>query len=141
VDAFDLGRLTDFDFELLCKDIFEDLLKVRLEIFSPGRDDGVDLRHMKDGQNAVIVQCKHWSRSGRATLIRHVEKKEAPKVKRLAPDRYILATTAELTKPGKDRLSKALSPYMVSPGDCFGSHDIISILSSRPEIVRRHLRL
>jgi hypothetical protein len=46
VDSFDLGRLSDYDFEVLCKDLFEDLLDVPLEVFARGREPGIDLRHV-----------------------------------------------------------------------------------------------
>lgn len=35
MDSFELGRLTDFDFEAVCKDILEELLDIDLELFSP----------------------------------------------------------------------------------------------------------
>lgn len=41
MDAFDLGRLNDHDFEEVCKDVFELVLSKRLKIFAPGKDDGV----------------------------------------------------------------------------------------------------
>jgi Restriction endonuclease len=89
MDQFELGRLTDFDFESVCKDLFEVILGVHLEIFSTGKDEGVDLRYIGTDQKATVIQCKHWMRSGRAALIRQIERVEVPKVHKLAPDRYI----------------------------------------------------
>lgn len=37
MDLLDLRKLSDLDFESLCKDIFERLLGVRLEIFQADR--------------------------------------------------------------------------------------------------------
>jgi len=31
MDSFDLGRLSDYDFEVVCKDLFEEILGVRLQ--------------------------------------------------------------------------------------------------------------
>ncbi|HEX4394418.1 MAG TPA: restriction endonuclease, partial [Mycobacterium sp.] len=81
MDTFDLARLTDFDFELVCKDLFGEILHFNLEVFGPGADGGVDLRHMSvSTDKSTIIQCKHWVRSGRAALIRHMERSELPKV-------------------------------------------------------------
>ena len=37
------ANLSDLEFEYLCKDVMSAMLKVPLERFGPGRDDGVDL--------------------------------------------------------------------------------------------------
>lgn len=58
METFDLSRLTDFDFEAVCKDLFELEFGVRLEIFTPGPDGGVDLGHLKGDDPALIVQGK-----------------------------------------------------------------------------------
>lgn len=141
MDQFDLGRLTDFDFEAVCKDIFEARLGVDLELFSPGRDEGVDLRYFGSNNSQLIIQCKHWSRSARSALVRHMKKVELPKVRRIGPARYILATTVEMTKMSKDSIATTLNPYMAGPSDCFGVHEIVSALGANPQIVQRHLRL
>lgn len=141
VDQYDLGRLTDFDFELVCKDIFEETLGLALEVFAPGADEGVDLRHLAPSDHAVVIQCKHWARAGRNALLRHMKNNELTKVQRLSPGRYILATTAELNKNAKDKIYKDFSPYMISPSDCFGVHEVSSILNNNGQIVRKHLRL
>ncbi|MGH7928487.1 MAG: restriction endonuclease, partial [Candidatus Binatia bacterium] len=142
MDEFDLGRLTDYDFEKVCKDIFEEYLQVQLELFAPGADGGVDLRHYRAiDDTTVIIQCKHWAKSGRSKLVRHYEMHEAEKVTRLAPGRYLLATTAELTPPAKGKLAKALQGYLQSTGDIFGLNEIAAFLESHRHIVARHLRL
>lgn len=142
MDKFDLGRLTDFDFESICKDIFEEILGAQLEIFSPGADAGVDLRHLQfNPPSSTIIQCKHWMRSGRDKLVSHMRTKELIKIRKLAPSRYILASSVEFTKASKDALAKDLSPFVKSSGDIYGLQEIESELRKRPHIVQRHLRL
>ncbi|MFE5682263.1 restriction endonuclease [Streptomyces sp. NPDC056512] len=141
MESFDLSRLTDFDFEAVCKDLFEEELGVSLEIFSAGPDGGVDLRHFGDAEEALIIQCKHWHRSTRSKLIEYIRKSEAPKVQRLRPYRYILATSVELTKDAKDKLFQALKPYATTPGDIYGRHELDALLRKHERVVRRHLRL
>ena len=142
MDSFDITRLTDFDFESVCKDLFEEILGLQLELFSPGADQGVDLRHFQpDSDNSLIIQCKHWYRSGRPKLISHMRNKERPKIEALAPTRYILATSTELTKDAKDTLTRDLRPYVRTSADIYGLHEIVAELKKRPNIVKRHMRL
>ncbi|MFF1706197.1 restriction endonuclease [Streptomyces sp. NPDC058252] len=141
LETFELSRLTDFDFEAVCKDVFEEEFGVSLEIFASGADGGVDLRHVYSDGSELIIQCKHWHRSSRAKLVDYVSKVEAPKVARLKPARYVLATSLTLTKGAKDKLATALQPYVKSPGDIFGKDEIDALLRKHEIVVRRHLRL
>ncbi|RSM78103.1 hypothetical protein DL991_18645 [Amycolatopsis sp. WAC 01375] len=142
MDGYDLGRLTDFDFEELCKDLFEVVLGRPLEVFAPGRDGGIDLRYIAPASgDTTVIQCKHWMKSGRDALVRHLRKVELPKVERLAPSRYVVATTVELTVGAKDEIAEIFSGFVQSPGDIYGAHEIVALFRKHPEIVRRHIRL
>ncbi|MGY3202750.1 nSTAND3 domain-containing NTPase [Streptomyces sp. TE5632] len=141
METFELSRLTDFDFEAVCKDVFQEEFGVRLEIFASGADGGVDLRHIYPDGSSLIIQCKHWHRSTRAKLVEHVTKVEAAKVARLNPARYILATSLTLTRGAKDKLFTALQPYVKSPDDIYGKDEIDALLRKHELVVRRHLRL
>ncbi|MGR6536336.1 nSTAND3 domain-containing NTPase [Streptomyces rochei] len=141
METFDLGRLTDFDFEAVCKDLFELEFGVHLEIFTPGPDGGVDLRHLKGEDPALVVQCKHFHRSGRAKLLNHIQKVEAPKLRKLKPGRYVLATSVELSRTSKDKLHEALKPFVQSPSDIYGKDEIDALLRKHEQVVKRHLRL
>lgn len=141
MDSFDLRRLTDRDFEVVCRDLFQEILGLPLELFAPGRDQGIDLRHMAADGTSVVIQCKHWERSGRQTLLDRMRRDEFPKIKALHPTRYILATTVELTVGAKERLLKDLSPHVLTTGDLYGIEQIAEELRTRPALVRRHFRL
>ncbi|MCT9091720.1 restriction endonuclease [Streptomyces sp. ASQP_92] len=118
MDSFELGRLTDHDFEVVCHDLFSDVLGIPLEIFPRGRDRGIDLRHTGCA-GTTVVQCKHWPRATQKTLIRRLIKDELPKVRALAPDRYIVATTVGLTVDGKEESSATPSPRTyAAPATC-----------------------
>ncbi|MDT3445988.1 restriction endonuclease [Pseudofrankia sp. BMG5.37] len=142
MDTFDLRRLTDVDFELICKDLFEGILGVHLEVFSPGADQGIDLRHVAEGSGSTtVIQCKHWARAGRAKLLAHMRNIELKKVQRLRPSRYILACSVELTPNAKRTLLSDLSPYIKNSGDIYGIQEIESELRKRPQIIQSHPRL
>ncbi len=141
MDGFELGRLTDRDFEDVCRDLFSDILRLRLESFPRGADGGVDLRHVAGDGTTTVVQCKHWSKSGTAKLLASLPKAEVPKVRRMAPDRYLLATSVGLTSRNKDFIQAAFAPHLRGPGDIYGIDDLTAALRERPEIVARHFRL
>ncbi|MFJ6115805.1 restriction endonuclease [Streptomyces sp. NPDC092129] len=141
MDSFELSRLTDFDFEAVCKDLLERELNLRLEIFSQGADEGVDLRHFRPEGANIVVQCKHWVKSSRAQLLRHMGSVELPKVVKLNPSRYIVATSTELSKDSKDKLFNILQPYVRTPSDIYGRHELNALLEKHDDIVRRHMRL
>lgn len=141
MDEFNLGRLTDFDFEILCKDILEEELSDRFEMFSPGPDGGVDLRHIKNEKGEIIVQCKHWIKSDRSKLIKEFEKSERGKVEKISPLRYIIMTSTGLTPASKTSLRRIMDPYIKSEADIWGAEDIVSFLRSHEDIIRRNPRL
>jgi hypothetical protein len=141
VDSFDLHKLTDFDFETLCKDILEEILDVRLEIFSQGPDMGIDLRHTSADGSITVIQCKHWIKTDRSTFIRRMKRDELPKVTKLGPDRYIIAASVPMSPQAKEILKADFAPHIKTPSDILGLEDITAFLAGRPDIVRRHIRL
>jgi hypothetical protein len=71
----------------------------------------------------------------------HIRNVEAAKVAALAPDRYVLATSVDLTVDAKNSLRDLLSPFVRTTGDIYGVAEIASLLRARPHIVRRHMKL
>lgn len=138
----DLRKLSDLDFESLCKDMLESMLGVRLEIFSSGPDGGIDLRYLGPNQK-IVIQCKHWMKSGRAKLVKHLFDSELPKLDRIRPTpmRYILVTSVEMTPAAKDKILDGFRPYIQDAGDIFGISEITSFLQNNPAIIRKNMRL
>src|SRR4051812_666 len=95
--AHDFGRLSSFDFEELAADLLRADWNVDLEIFTAGRDTGIDLRAFSDSGRETIVQCKHMPNTSFAKLLAHLRKEELPKVRAQAPKRYVLVTSLGLT--------------------------------------------
>jgi hypothetical protein len=99
---YDFLTLSPLDFEELIRDLLQAELHVRLESFGPGPDQGIDFRH-STGSRGIIVQAKHYGRSGTNKLLR-AARMENGKVNALGPAarRYILATSVSLS-PGLTR--------------------------------------
>lgn len=137
--SFDFHTLSPLDFEELVHDALEASWKIKLEAFGPGRDQGIDFRHL-NGPQKVIVQAKHMVGSGFPGLLRAV-REERIKALRLAPSRYVLATSVALSPSRKDDLVAAMEGVPLVGSDIVGQEDLNAILRAHPELVRRHFKL
>ena len=89
---YDFKMLSDYEFELLTRDLLMKELKCNLESFQKGRDQGIDLRYSKNLENSIIIQCKHYANSKYSDLKKSILN-ELPKLEKLKPKRYILVTS------------------------------------------------
>ncbi|MEN1396476.1 hypothetical protein AAIH23_40565, partial [Pseudomonas aeruginosa] len=67
--------------------------------------------------------------------------KEDPKVLKLAPGRYILATSISLTPVLKDKIVQAMPSAPISVGDVIGREDLNNLLVKHPHVLRQHFKL
>ena len=142
--TYNFSEVSDFEFEELCRDLLQAELGASLELFAPGPDEGIDIRYIgcnESGCTTIVAQCKRWAEDSFARLLRHLRKVELPKVEKLGPQRYILMTSVKLTPDRKDRIVEALKPWIKTPHDVMGKHDISGLLARHREIERRHLKL
>ncbi len=139
--AYDFHTLSPADFEELTRDLLQAHLAIRLETFANGRDRGIDFRHAPASGGKLIVQSKHYARSGFEKLHDHLLRSEIAKVRRLNPDRYVLTTSVSLTPRTKERLMEVLSPFCREPGDILGLEDINNLLGMHPNLEVKHHKL
>jgi hypothetical protein len=135
---YDFRSLSSYDFELLSRDLLQQELGIRLESFAPGPDGGVDFR-FRSPDHEIIVQCKHYAEWD--ALYRVLKKKEARKVSRIKPTRYILAVSTPLTPHRKDQILSVLRPYCHGTSDIFGREDLNNLLGTHSEVERDHVKL
>lgn len=139
--AYDFRPLSPPEFETLSRDLLQAHLMITLETFKSGRDGGIDLRHASADDGTTVVQCKHWVGSGYSKLLSHLKSSELPKIRRLRPQRYILATSVGLTPANKDEIVRALDPFVLETGDIYGQDDLNNLLGLHSDIERRHYKL
>lgn len=137
--SYDFKQLSPHDLELLARDLLQAEWGVRLESFKTGRDGGIDLRYAKVG-NSVVVQCKHYAESGVGALTRAM-RKEAPKVRRLAPDRYVVVTSVPLSPRNKDEIVGIIGESVLSAADVIGAEDLNNLLGIHQDVETRHFKL
>jgi hypothetical protein len=140
VPSYDFRSLSPYEFECLVRDLLQAELKVRLEAFAAGRDKGIDLRFSQAQGQALIVQCKHFVRSGLSSLRAHL-KKEVVKVRQLAPSRYVVATSVALTPDNKKDIARTFAPFLLDEADILGQDDLNNLLGRHSEIEKSNFKL
>ena len=141
---YNFSEISDFEFEELCRDLMQEELGLSLELFAPGRDQGIDFRHVgfkENGAYTIVGQCKRWADGSFSQLLWHLSNKELPKIRRLDPKRYVLMTSVSLSPDQKSKVVTALAPWVKSPQDIKARDDITGLLARFPEIERRHIKL
>lgn len=134
--AHDFSSLSPSEFESLTRDLLGRELGVRFEAFPDGPDDGMDGRHATaDGD--VVLQAKHYNRSGFAKL-KAAMKRERASIDALGPKRYLLAASVALTPANKDQLAAEIGPALITVGDIFGLDDLIALLRKFPDVETTH---
>jgi hypothetical protein len=141
---YNFDGLSSYDFEILVRDLLQAELGIRLEVYKPGRDTGIDIRGYTGEphiNNQLIVQCKHFSGSRLADLLREMRVNELVKIQRLSPNRYILVTSLPLSPEDKDKILSILRPYSKSSSDILGREDINNLLGRWPEVEQQNFKL
>lgn len=135
--------LSSHDLELLVQDLLQADLKVALESFTSGRDGGIDLRYI--GSNAaaspaLVVQCKHYEKSGFSKLKSKLTS-ELSSAKKLSAKKYLVATTVPMTPNRKTELRLATDGLIASDDHILGKEDLQKLLRQYPEVERTHFKL
>lgn len=139
--GYDFSQINDKEFEALVVDLLSTHLDKRIERFKPGRDGGVDGRFYSDNDKEVIIQSKHYLGTGYSGLKSKLKNKEAKKVEKLTPERYIFATSLPLSRDNKKEIRNIFSPYIKRDDDIFGQEDLNDILSLNPKIEEKYFKL
>lgn len=140
MSEYDFRNLSDYDFEILLRDLLSEHLGVYFQGFKRGRDGGVDLRYSDTASGDIIVQCKHYLRTPLEKLIKEVSV-EKSKLDKIKLSRYILATSLELSDGNKASIMTVLDPYCLSKKDIYSNQDINYLLSIYPRVEQRHPKL
>ena len=135
--------LNNKEFEVLTVDLLSKEFNTHIERFKSGRDGGIDGRFFEGSveNGVVIIQCKHWLKSGIKALVAGCQKHEAKKVIKLNPSRYIFVTSLALSAQNKKDISDAFSPYIKNESDIIGNEDINTLLAKHPDVERQHYKL
>lgn len=137
--TYDFSTLAHPDFEDLARDLLGRELGVRFEAFAAGPDEGIDGRHAK-GPKSTILQAKHYRGSTFAHL-KSAMKAERSAIDRLAPTRYLLATSRPLTPANKTTLAEIIGPSLKALSDIFDPNDLNQLLRKFQHVEKAHIKL
>ena len=127
MSKYDFNKLLEpYEFQYLVRDILQIREKTFFESFSQGPDGGIDLRK-KINDNSVIVQVKRY-KNDFPKFLNSLKTYELPKLQRLKPDRYIIATSVTLTVSQKDKVLDLFKDYIKSPEDIISESDFNNLL-------------
>ncbi|MCK4913510.1 MAG: restriction endonuclease [Planctomycetes bacterium] len=138
--SYDFSQLNDKEFEIIVTDLLSVVFNKRIERFKHGRDGGVDGRFYSDTNQEIIIQSKHYLKSGYKALLSTL-RKEVIKIKKLKPERYILVSSLPLSRDNKKEIKNVLNPFVKMDNDIFGQEDLNDILSQNPKIEEKHFKL
>ena len=138
--SYDFSQLNDKEFEILSVDLLSIVFGKRIERFKPGKDAGVDGRFFADTNKEIILQSKHYLKSGYKKLISSIEK-EIIKIRKLKPDKYIFVTSLPLSRNNKKEIKKICCPFIKRDDDIFGQEDLNDLISGNPKIEEKHFKL
>ena len=138
---YQYGNLSDFEFELLCRDIMERKIGCSLRCFAPGRDGGVDITETKLS-GCHMVQVKHYIDSSYSTLLSSL-KKELPKVEQKQPKHYYVCCGKKLTAQNISEIYQLFSDYMDDAEAVVDLMEIDGFLHKKEnaDILERHYKL
>lgn len=140
MDNYDFNILQPTEFECLTRDLLQKKENIFIESFTDGRDNGIDLRFSSSKNQKTIVQAKRYKDFSK---LKSILKKEADKVVRLSPDRYIISTSVGLTPNNKDEIVNLFSSKGVSviSADILGRDELNNILSKHRDIEKKYYKL
>ncbi|MFE7596282.1 restriction endonuclease [Streptomyces sp. NPDC057494] len=138
--ARDYSDLSPHDFEILVRDLLQAEFGVRMETFPPGRDGGVDVRLHRDGKEALVVQCKH-SPGRTFAQIRGQLDSEARKIGNRFDCRYMLVTSASLTRLNKEEIAVMFKGVGLDVGDILAVDDLDNLLRRHPLVEVNNFKL
>ena len=139
--SYDFSQLNDKEFESLAIDLLSDALERRIERFKPGKDQGVDGRFFSATDSEIVIQCKHYLKTGYQGLISYLKSKEADKVAKLNPQKYIFMTSLPLSRQNKKEIKRIFKPHIVRDDDVFGQEDLNSLLSQHRRVEEKYFKL
>lgn len=133
-------ELNDLEFEDFVNDLLAQANGWRIECFKPGRDGGIDGRASTvDGK--IVIQSKHFRKSGIEKLLKEISKKEAKKALSLAPDRYLFATSLNLNPNDKRKILSEFSGVNIAESDIIGNDELNALLREHGQVLKAWYKL
>lgn len=120
---YDFHALLDpYDYQKLVCSVLQVREGINFEVYKEGRDQGLDGSYCSGG-GRTVVQAKRY-RTSFSKLKHMLKTSELPKVKKLNPERYILAISMDFSPQEKEALVELFEGYIHATSDIVTQADI-----------------
>jgi len=142
---YDFSTLNSSDLEeLVCDLLNADNIRkgIRYKTFKDGKDKGIDILHATDQHPFDhIGQVKHFYRTGYNGLLSTLKKDEVSKIQILKPNKFIVATSVDLTVSQTEKIINLFVPYLKAANDVYGKKDLNRLIATHPKVLDSHYKL
>lgn len=143
---YDFSTLNSSDLEdLVCDLLNLDLPEdsgIRYKTFKDGKDKGIDfLYSTSTNQYEHVGQVKHYYRTGYDGMYKVLKDSEIGKVNKLKPNKYIVATSVDLSEANTEAVKSLFDPYIKNLNDIYGKKDLNRLIDKYEEILKSHYKL
>lgn len=143
---YDFSTLNSYDLEELVCDLLNankpNDSPVYYRTFKDGKDKGIDILYSSPSYvHDHIGQVKHFYRTGRKGLLSVLKNEELPKVKVLNPNKYILATSLDLSVGDVETIKEIFQPFITTLQDIYGKKDLNRLLETHNQVLTNHYKL
>lgn len=138
MENYDFCILSPFEFECFVRDILIKRDGLDYSNFAMGKDGGIDLRASYGNGKKVIVQAKRYKN---LSSLKNSLSKELQKVRSLNPDRYIIATSVDLSVKNIDDIKAKFAPYIKSDNDILGKQELNKLLGQYKDVELQYYKL
>ncbi|WP_321425991.1 ATP-binding protein [uncultured Bacteroides sp.] len=142
---YDFSTLNSSDLEELVCDLLnaqsEDRA-IKYRTFKDGKDKGIDfLYSTREHEYEHVGQVKHFYRTGYKGLLTVLRNEELAKVQVLNPNKYIFATSVDLSVSNVQEIANLFNPYIKGLNDIYGKKDLNRLLELHDKILTNYYKL
>ena len=142
---YDFSTLNSSDLEELVCDLLnaqsEDRA-IKYRTFKDGKDKGIDfLYSTREHEYEQVGQVKHFYRTGYKGLLTVLRNEELAKVQVLKPNKYIFATSVDLSVSNVQEIANLFNPYIKGLNDIYGKKDLNRLLELHDKILTNYYKL
>lgn len=141
MNNYDFSQLNDKEFESLCCDLMSAKTWKFIQRFKPGKDSWIDWKFYWDKEETIIIQAKHYIKSGISKLIQKLRDEEFDKAKKLSPKKYILMTSLPLSPKNKADIIDVMSWIIQRDKDILWQNEINALLSEYQTVEDKYYKL
>jgi energy-coupling factor transporter ATP-binding protein EcfA2 len=143
---YDFSTLNSSDLEELVCDLlnYEQSASsvIKYKTFKDGKDKGIDFLYSTETNlYEQVGQVKHYYRTGYDGMYTVLKDTEVNNVIKLKPNKYIIATSVDLSVANTEAIKLLFNPYIKNLNDIYGKKDLNRLIEENEEILSSHYKL